>query len=247
MKKLAITIALALALITGLGVAAPGKAMAKDWSLTLDSTFNSYYVWRGVRLNNGPVWQPSATFGYKGLSLNVWGNFDLDNVNGYEFEFSEVDYTASYGFSLGPVGLEFGVIYYDFPASGASSTTEIYGSASLNVLLTPTLKIYKDVDVSEGLYANLGISHSFKLAKNVGLDLGLSVGWGDKDGNAFVYGAAKEGLADLMLTAGVPITLDKGVTITPMANFSTLLSDDLRDAQANPNSFWLGLSISWEI
>lgn len=37
----------------------------------------SQYVWRGFALSrDSAVFQPSLTVGYKGFSLNVWGNFD---------------------------------------------------------------------------------------------------------------------------------------------------------------------------
>jgi hypothetical protein len=37
----------------------------------------SQYIWRGFALSrNSAVLQPSVTVGYKGFSVNVWGNFD---------------------------------------------------------------------------------------------------------------------------------------------------------------------------
>ena len=42
--------------------------------------FNSKYIWRGFRLDNDPVLQPSITISaFKGWALNVWANFDLEN------------------------------------------------------------------------------------------------------------------------------------------------------------------------
>ena len=46
-----------------------------------DISVLSKYVWRGYELNDDSlVLQPSVTVGYKGFSLNLWGNLDSDLV-----------------------------------------------------------------------------------------------------------------------------------------------------------------------
>jgi len=56
-------------------------APAKEWSVALDSTFNSAYVWRGLRLNDEAVWQPSVSASWKGFTATLWGNVDLTDRN----------------------------------------------------------------------------------------------------------------------------------------------------------------------
>ena len=81
---------------------------------------NSAYVWRGLTFNNGLVVQPSITAASdNGFSVNVWGNYDIDDYDGNvdEYHFSEVDLTASYAFKLGAVDMTVGAIAYTFPTT----------------------------------------------------------------------------------------------------------------------------------
>jgi hypothetical protein len=117
------------------------EAPAKDWTLTVDSTFNSRYVWRGIRVVDGPVWQPSVAFGWKGLTLSVWGNMDLTNVNREQHHFTELDFTLDYTWSWDKLKLSLGTIHYRFPNTVFSSTTEVYGGIGLDVPLSPTRRL----------------------------------------------------------------------------------------------------------
>jgi len=68
----------------------------------------SKYVWRGQELSrNSVVVQPSATVGYKGFSVNVWGNLDTapyysgtDDIS-YSNNWTETDVTLSYSKTIG--------------------------------------------------------------------------------------------------------------------------------------------------
>lgn len=50
----------------------PERAPAVSSSVTAD--FLSHYVWRGVRLSDGLVLQPSVGVETHGLSVNLWWN-----------------------------------------------------------------------------------------------------------------------------------------------------------------------------
>jgi hypothetical protein len=88
----------------------------------------SQYVWRGFALSrNSAVFQPSVTLGYKGFSLNVWGNFDsleypppaLRNQKGAKW--NETDFTLGYSRDifkseqwLKALTINLGCIYYAY-------------------------------------------------------------------------------------------------------------------------------------
>lgn len=80
-------------------------------SASADMAIFSKYVWRGYELSDDSiVFQPSATVGYKGFSMNLWGNLDsdfddMDTVTNDKTEWTETDLTLSYDTSFGPVGL----------------------------------------------------------------------------------------------------------------------------------------------
>lgn len=211
----------------------------------------SKYVWRGQNLVDGAVFQPSVSASYKGLTGSVWGNLDLTDKNNNSGNFTEVDYTLDYSGAFPGVeklGYSVGAIYYDFPNTGLNGTTEVYLGFGLDVPASPAVTVYYDVDEADGMYLSLSAGHSIeKLGDSpVGLDLGASLGWGNKTYNGFYWGTNSSELNDLVLSAGFPFEA-AGVSITPMVSFIALLGSDIKDADAygDDNSlvvFGVGLS-----
>ncbi len=233
--------------------AAPDEAAqaGSDWSFAIDAAYYGKYVWRGINTVNGSVFQPAVTVDYKGFSFNVWGNMDLSDVNGNSGHFTELDYTLGYGWDCGDLwSFGVGAIYYRFPNTGFPDTTEIYGSATLNTLLSPTLTVYRDVDESEGTYVSLGVSHSFEdvwqPAENVsmGVDLSASVGYGSANNNSYYFGVSHSSINDALVTVGLPIQMGDHWMLTPSLNCSTLLGGDIRRASAHDDNIWGGLTLS---
>ena len=135
-------------------------------TVSLDTTFVSKYVWRGLVLTDGPTWQPSATVAWQGLTLNVWGNLDMDNANHLDGEFNEVDYTITYEHEIvGPLSGKIGFITYDFPNTNFHTTTELLAGLTLDVPLSPSLTAFFDLDETDGVYLLAEIGHSFELPK----------------------------------------------------------------------------------
>lgn len=148
-----------------LAFASAPAAQAAD--VFLDVPVVSKYVWRGLEANQEAVVQPSLTVALPyGLSFNLWGNMDLTGYGeeaGYgnrSGEFTELDLTGSWSYSLSPLTLTGGVISYIFPGIGAT-THELFASVSADVIAKPTLSVYSDVDEVKGSYFLLGLAHSF--------------------------------------------------------------------------------------
>lgn len=87
----------------------------------------SQYIWRGFALSRkSAVLQPSVTVGYKGFSVNVWGNFDTDENAPWTLtprtgaKWNETDFTFGYtrevyqGTWLKSLSLSLGGIYYSY-------------------------------------------------------------------------------------------------------------------------------------
>jgi len=222
----------------------------KGPSLSADVTVASKYVWRGLRLTDDPVLQPSLTVDYKAVSLNLWGNTDLTDINGTPGETNELDYTLDYSFSVNKVNLVIGVIQYTFPHTAFEPTTEIYGSAGLDMLLSPTVTLYYDSDEVGGLYGTLGISHSFPLGDvyrgiSSSLDLSGSIGYATSDWNEGYYGVNGSGLVDLLLAAGLSIPIDEYLLFGPFISFSQVVDSDLQDAVADDNATFFSATLSY--
>lgn len=221
-------------------LALAGAAVAEgEGSAALDVAGLSSYVWRGQTLNDEMVVQPSLTAAKAGFALNAWANVNADGA--YEGEFSEVDLTVSYSKTLGPVALGAGIVQYMFPNQTLAvedgedvaypGTVEVYASAGLpDVLLAPTLAVYRDVDEIDGTYGMLGVGHSFELTDKASLSLSASLGAADADYNAGYFGVDDAALNDLVLGAALPIAVLENLTVKPAISYVYLPDSDIRDA-----------------
>jgi hypothetical protein len=214
----------------------------------------SKYVWRGYELSDDSlVIQPSVTVGYRGFSLNLWGNLDtdLDRVGDDDSEFNEIDMTLSYNKSFGPVGLGVGFIYYGL--DGIDDAEEIYLSVSLDVLLSPTLTVYREIADLQGWYFRFGISHSFSLPKEITLDLAGSMGYYYSEDDSFVEVDSNlnptndkyRNFHDGLISVGLTVPFGKYFTFCPMIAYSFPLSkkaDNLITAGSfsNDSDFFYG-------
>ncbi len=244
-----------------------GSALAEDeggieFELTAD--FFSKYIWRGQNLVDDWVFQPGVSATYGGLTASFWGNLDLTNENGSEGEFSEIDLTLDYSGQFPGIdilGYSVGMIHYDFPVTGAADdTTELYAGVGLDVPASPSVTFSRDVDeASEGMYISVGVGHSFENVFElgpdtpVGVDIGATLGWGNKAYNRFYWGAAPDGSTiggefnDLVLSIGFPFEL-AGLSFTASASYVTLVGDDIRRTDAygagNDDNFVAGIGFS---
>jgi hypothetical protein len=200
------------------------SAMAEEEVPAADASvsFYSTYVWRGFGLSDDSiVIQPSMTVGYKGLAMNLWGNLDTDYYAEDTTKYNETDITLSYDGAYEKLGYGVGYIYYAL--DGAADTQEIYGTLSYDVLLSPTLAFYYDVDDFSGAYyVTFDISHSFPIGETYSLDLGALVSYLDdnEDYNAFHNG---------VLSASMTFPIGEYISITPEVNYSFALSNDAED------------------
>lgn len=237
-KNIILTGALALGIV---GMASIGTAMAED-KPTADASVAllSQYVWRGYELSKDSlVIQPSATVGYKGFAVNLWGNLDTDQVGMAtdSFNWNETDFTLSYDGAYDKLGYSIGYIYYDL--DGADDSQEIYAGLSYDIMLSPALTVYRDFDNYQGYYVNLGIGHSFSITDKYALDLGASAGYYNFDDTNY------SALHDGVLSASMTFPVNEYLSITPEIDYSFPLSDDAEDDQGLDNVFYGGLAASF--
>jgi hypothetical protein len=225
--------------------------------LTTSADLYGKYIWRGQNINDDPVLQPAVGANYKGFTASVWGNLDLtddsqtapDNAG----EFSELDYTLDYSFDLPEIdwlSFSVGAIYYRFPNTPYSPTTELYSGVNLSsVPLAPSIKLYRDVDEIDGSYVQLGLGHIFEKVVEwnekcyCGLQLGASLGWGDAAYNDGYFGVDKDRLNDMTLSGGLCVQIYDWM-IKPSLNYATMLDDDIRSGRDNNDNLWLGIGIA---
>jgi hypothetical protein len=213
-----------------------GIAYAEEDKPTADLTFGAYsqYIWRGFELSKDSlVIQPSMTVAYKGFSANLWGNLDTDPYSSTTDEtnnWNETDMTLAYGWEMGPAAFSVGYIYYAL--DGVDDSQELFVSAALNTLLTPTLTVYREIDSYQGWYTTLGISHSFPVQGDITLDLGAQVSYLSADEAstfADANGDSYSNFHDGMLSVGATVPVSTYITIKPKLSYTFALSNDAQD------------------
>jgi hypothetical protein len=195
----------------------------------------SNYVWRGQKLSNSWIVQPSVSITYGGFGANIWANYDSDRAEATSTdtghgEFTETDLTLNYSLSMDKFNFVAGYIYYAL--EGANDTQEVYFSASYNTLIKPTLTVYYDYDEGNGAFVIASIGQSFELPKGIALNLGASASYNinnkvmgfDKDGKDF------SNFYNAELSSSLNIPISKAVTLTPKVAYSFPLSSDAKEA-----------------
>lgn len=193
----------------------------------------SNYVWRGQKLSNSWVVQPSIGLSYSGFSANLWANYDSDRTEiGSDQEHGEVtetDFTLSYSTAFGKLTLGGGYVYYAF--DGFNDTQEVFVTAGYDTLLKPAVTLYYDYDEGNGAFIVASIGHSLPIA-NMVLNLGASAGYNinnkimgfDKDGEDF------SNLYNGEVSASLNIPVYKSFVVTPKIAYSFPLSNDAKEA-----------------
>jgi hypothetical protein len=138
------------------------------------------YVWRGLGLSRGSVVvQPSVTLTYKGLTANVWGNWDGNERNPFGIttpnrknpKWNETDFTLSYSREvLSGLTLTAGMIYYALDSNNSTQDSfELYGGFNYTF---PTKEMnwfdigfagYREVSHFPGWYLEWYITRTFNL------------------------------------------------------------------------------------
>ncbi len=219
--------------------------------LTFDVGSQDRYVWRGLVLTDGPVLQPAVTVESSGFSVNVWGNFDLDQVNSNQGEFNELDVTLGYSKQLSILDLSTGVINYNFPNTASESTTELYAGVQFDVPFQPAIKAYFDVDEARGTYLTMDVGHSF--GSDYGnpteweFALGLGFGWGSPEHNKLYFGAETDGVTDIHVALAFSIEIYEKWTVAQSITYSVVADDGLRSVVEKDQNvvFSLGLSVEY--
>ena len=209
-----------------------------DIGVSATVAYNSKYVWRGFKLDDDPVLQPSITISaFQGWAVSVWSNFDLENEDDLNSDETDTILTYShtfenlnvFGAQLRPVTMTVGHTYYDFSGTGLFSKETLL-TVGYATFLNPFLTWNHDYGDEEkgggnGDYIVLNLNHSIPLVPDYGITFDLS---GHTGYNNELYLAGQGG--DVMLTAGFTVPLTKNFAVQPSVNWSSPL-DDMRDEE----------------
>ena len=206
----------------------PTALLGGDVEYEASGALLSHYMWRGLRLSEGGVFQPSFTVGSKGFSANIWANYQFDPNS-----LTEIDFTATYAGEKGKFNYEAGFIHYGLYDDLDSD--EVYGSLGHSDFLNPSFKVYVDVNAGKGTYLQAGIEPSVHLGKEVYLNFKAFAGYVLKNSYMGVNDGGREFSnfynADFQTSLTIP--LGKRFSLEPMIGYSTSLSRNARQAIKN--------------
>ncbi len=226
-------------LLLGIGISS-SYAEEPDVSGIASVDILSNYVWRGFKLSNGVVIQPSVGITYGGFGANLWANYD-NSTN----EHNETDLTLNYAFSLDKFSFDVGYIYYALDA--VDDTQELYLSVGYDILLSPTLTVYYDFAEGHGAFVTAAVGHDFDLTKGIALSLGALASYNME--SEYSIGDFSD-FHNGELSASVSISVWKNISLGPMIAYSFPLSNDAEDAfklvsdDGDDNLFYGGLNVS---
>lgn len=218
-----------------------GTSTTRAASVDYDLGFYSAYAWRGISFTDGAVFQPSLTAAHdSGFRFNIWGNLDIDDVNGLSGEFQEVDLTLSYSFGEGRVRYDVGLIEYLFPSGVGPATREVYFGLGFDAPVAPSVTIYYDFDEVEAFYSTFALEHGGELSDTWSYTAALIVGYADED-FALAYGGSNGGLFDGQVSLSLDYVFGRcGLSI--FTAYSDSLDTDILPDQ--PVDFWGGVSFN---
>jgi hypothetical protein len=203
-------------------------APAKIWTVSTGLDFTSAYMFRGIRQSSdGTIAQPFGDLGLTfahGISANVgtWNSVHSTNAAG---KWYERDYYGAVNFTAGK--LKPGLLYtqYTSPADSFTTVNELAGVLAVDdsarkfplapkaILAFELTHGQADAGANKGVYLELGVRPSVKLAKKLTLAIPTKTGLSLKDYYEGPTGNNHFGYFDTGGILGVPVASTKSGTL----------------------------------
>jgi hypothetical protein len=216
-------------------VLASGVAYAVDVNVSGTADFASAYVWRGITVNDGLVFQPGAAISglipaeYGVVTLGTWANYDIEQNTSGKHEFSEVDYYATYALPIKIVDLSATYTEYHYP-HGVDTDREValtVGKAIGETGLYPSLTVNYGLDgaLEKNWYIQGGLGYTKALTEALTLSSSVKVAY-------LIDDAGPDGFNDATASIGLAYALTKNWSIKGSINGVAQLDDKvLTDAE----------------
>lgn len=206
MKKTILALA---ALAAGVSASAQEAAKSSALAVTLDVSYVSAYVFRGVELAEDSI-QPSVEASYGDFYAGIWHS---DDVNSNAGSTAETDFYVGYNYAINETfSADLGVTRYTYDDNAiADDSTEAYVGIKADVALSPSLYYFHDFDNEVNTYI-ASIGHTLPIEQiGLSLDLSATYGYVQIPGNDYSYWGV--GVA-------LPYSLSETATLTTAVNYT---------------------------
>ena len=216
----------------------------------------SAYVWRGMVLNDEPVWQPGLKLGadlqdYGKAYAGAWLNLDLTKRNRRTAfgGLNELDYRAGYQIGLGNFEMDAGHRWYTFPKANGpdygASTREVYASlAYANDIVVPFIEVNYDYSVVEGVYAVTGLRKEVRVEDRLTLGAEVTLGGGSHGMTKFYYGEpGKMWVTDANAALFATFDLTEHLFVGARLAWMSALDNRLKGVYHKDDILWGGISL----
>ncbi|MBP6715648.1 MAG: hypothetical protein KAY59_07525 [Acidobacteria bacterium] len=128
----------------------------------VDIMATSAYVWRGFVPTPEASLQPAPWVKLGPVTVTSWSN--LASRGSIGAPISEHDATVDYTTRRGHFAVSAGYTHYFFSdATSDRMSHEVYAGVAHDSYFSPSLRVFHDVSVGAGTYANLAISHAYRV------------------------------------------------------------------------------------
>jgi hypothetical protein len=217
-----------------------------------EAGFSSRAMWRGIIVSDAINFQPDFWAGFGPVEFNAWGIMDLQNINDRQWEFGRVDLSLTYDHSFDMFDVTAGGIYYLNPDNNDRNTIETFAGVKFPAIpLDPSLTVYWDLQEAEGVYYDLGVEGVIGGTDDItGMDWNAHLGYATGGYNNFYFGDATTDFGPALTDFRFEISRKfafGGWYLRPVAGFSALVDNELRDKAADADNFWFGVFAGIEL
>ena len=234
--------------------------------------FESKYIWNGINMAGGAVFQTSVFAAWNDFSVFVWANMPMNDkqtafgADALKGQFDEVDLGVAYGHAFEHIVLDLSFTYFVFPQAPkkevmtSDSTTTLIPSLSYEAAMALSTN-FNIVNFSLPMY--FGLSHgSLYLGPTLSAgytfegimrpDLSAKLGIAGNNYNDANFGVGVVGEGSLSdFTTTFTLTSDMGgkigeiLTIRGWVGYAALLNDKAKaSVTQDSQNFWGGINLS---
>jgi hypothetical protein len=220
-------------------------------AFTIETDFNSRYVYRGIPFSRGPVAQTTASVTISGLTLYTWANLMLGHEL-HQNQFSEFDFGLSYKKEWRKLAIEPAFDFYWFrsPATapavlGVPPTGELSLGASYPIGPVRVFSRHSVDTVSyRGAYfGTAGVSYERTWRRRYTLAGTVTAGWASAKSNNAYAGFHQRGVNITATKVAFTYPLAHGIYLRPHWELTAIPSRQLRTAISSSTVGGFGVAV----